>query len=89
MSRSRWIDLPSEGSLRTRRVVYGCYPWVRLIPTNCPQTRVAKPAKDGGYGIRPISSLLILKQLMETIYPGQHVKPCDYFDLIGGSSTGG
>ncbi|WKT53739.1 Patatin-like phospholipase domain [Fusarium oxysporum f. sp. vasinfectum] len=41
---------------------------------------------DGG-GIRGISTLIILKHLMKRIHPPQ--KPCDYFDLIGGTSTGG
>jgi predicted acylesterase/phospholipase RssA len=43
---------------------------------------------DGG-GVRGLSSLMILKQLMETINPRQPPKPCDYFDMIGGTSTGG
>ncbi|KAI0164298.1 FabD/lysophospholipase-like protein [Hypoxylon sp. FL1284] len=47
---------------------------------------------DGG-GIRGLSSLLILQKIMETIQKDQHLeqvpRPCDYFDLIGGTSTGG
>jgi len=43
---------------------------------------------DGG-GVRGLSSLQILKQLMEFINPEQPPKPCDYFDMIGGTSTGG
>jgi len=53
---------------------------------------------DGG-GVRGISSLYILKELMEQITL-QHIaenpdaeevapRPCDYFDLICGTSTGG
>jgi patatin-like phospholipase/acyl hydrolase len=47
-------------------------------------------ALDGG-GIRGLSSLLILKQLMRQIDPDaeEPPKPCDYFDMIGGTSTGG
>ena len=46
---------------------------------------------DGG-GVRGLSSLLILRDIMKDI--GQQVdatdvKPCEYFDLIGGTSTGG
>jgi Patatin-like phospholipase len=47
---------------------------------------------DGG-GIRGLSSLQILKQLMEAI--GREAglasapKPCETFDMIGGTSTGG
>ena len=49
-------------------------------------------ALDGG-GIRGLSSLQILKQLMERIRTEAGLdtppKPCDYFDMIGGTSTGG
>lgn len=45
---------------------------------------------DGG-GVRGLSSLYILRNLMEKIDPGAEElpKPCDYFDMIGGTSTGG
>jgi predicted acylesterase/phospholipase RssA len=43
---------------------------------------------DGG-GVRGLSSLFILKQLMEAINPDDPPKPCNYFDMIGGTSTGG
>lgn len=43
---------------------------------------------DGG-GVRGLSSLAILKRLMETINPNAPPKPCEYFDMIGGTSTGG
>ncbi|KAK0660303.1 Patatin-like protein 5 [Lasiodiplodia hormozganensis] len=55
---------------------------------------------DGG-GVRGLSSLMVLDDLMENIAheekrlgkrdPGhtKPLKPCDYFDLIGGTSTGG
>lgn len=45
-------------------------------------------ALDGG-GVRGLSTLQILKQLMDTIDPESPPKPCDYFDMIGGTSTGG
>ncbi|KAF2147300.1 uncharacterized protein K452DRAFT_293746 [Aplosporella prunicola CBS 121167] len=55
---------------------------------------------DGG-GVRGLSSLMILGELMENIAQEEKrlgkrainddtlLKPCDYFDLIGGTSTGG
>ncbi|KAI9891753.1 MAG: hypothetical protein M1814_002503 [Vezdaea aestivalis] len=43
---------------------------------------------DGG-GVRGLSSLIILKRLMETINPEAPPKPCEYFDMIGGTSAGG
>jgi Patatin-like phospholipase len=41
---------------------------------------------DGG-GVRGKASLLMLKEIMRHIKPG--AKPCDFFDLIAGTSTGG
>lgn len=53
---------------------------------------VADTVRDGG-GIRGISSLLILENIMEKIHEikglDQIPRPCEYFDLIGGTSTGG
>lgn len=47
---------------------------------------------DGG-GVRGLSSLLVLRQIMEEIQrqtdAQETPRPCDYFDLIGGTSTGG
>ena len=43
---------------------------------------------DGG-GIRGLSSLYILKQVMESVNPDCPPKPCEYFDMIAGTSTGG
>ena len=45
-------------------------------------------ALDGG-GVRGLSSLIILEQLMETVDSDSPPKPSDYFDMIGGTSTGG
>lgn len=43
---------------------------------------------DGG-GVRGLSLLYILKLLMEKINPEAPPKPCNFFDMIGGTSTGG
>lgn len=45
-------------------------------------------ALDGG-GVRGLSELLILGQLMHEIDPVSPPKPCDCFDMIGGANTGG
>lgn len=45
-------------------------------------------ALDGG-GVRGLSSLMILEALMETIDADSPPLPCEYFDMIGGTSTGG
>jgi patatin-like phospholipase/acyl hydrolase len=42
--------------------------------------------KDGG-GVRGIAALKLLKAIMEKGAPGK--KPCEVFDMIGGTSTGG
>ena len=53
---------------------------------------MAKPILDGG-GIRGAVQLLILDDIMETIrkeYQLEYTpRPYQYFDLIGGTSTGG
>ncbi|EGX51164.1 hypothetical protein AOL_s00054g540 [Orbilia oligospora ATCC 24927] len=44
---------------------------------------------DGG-GVRGLSSLLIVKQIMQQMAPNvRNPRPCDYFDMISGTSTGG
>jgi len=53
---------------------------------------VADAVQDGG-GIRGLSSLLILDDIMEKVRDIKRLdripRPCEYFDLIGGTSTGG
>ncbi|CAN9186125.1 unnamed protein product [Alternaria alternata] len=44
-------------------------------------------ALDGG-GARGLSALMILEQLMEAVNPNALLKPCDYFNIISGTSTG-
>lgn len=41
--------------------------------------------------MRGLSSLLILREIMRDIEINatENVRPCEYFDLIGGTSTGG
>ena len=43
---------------------------------------------DGG-GVRGLSALAIVQQLMISIDPDNPPLPADYFDMIGGTSTGG
>ena len=49
---------------------------------------------DGG-GVRGLSSLYLLKAVMDRLNKTRlsekkpEMKPCDLFDLIGGTSTGG
>jgi patatin-like phospholipase/acyl hydrolase len=53
-----------------------------------PSNGVRLLALDGG-GVRGLSSLMILRRLMATVDPDSPPRPCDYFDMIGGTSTGG
>lgn len=64
--------------------------WLEMSRFDEPRQRkgLALLCLDGG-GVRGLSSLYILKQLMETISIQNPPKPCDYFDMIGGTSTGG
>ena len=43
---------------------------------------------DGG-GVRGLAGLMILKYMMEAIDAQSPPKPCEVFDIIGGTSTGG
>jgi patatin-like phospholipase/acyl hydrolase len=56
-----------------------------------PQAELVRPillSLDGG-GVKGLSTLLILQELMERIDRVSPPKPCDVFDMIGGTSTGG
>lgn len=53
-----------------------------------PGDQIRLLALDGG-GVRGLSSLMILRRLMATADPESPPKPCEYFDMIGGTSTGG
>ena len=53
-----------------------------------PGDQIRLLALDGG-GVRGLSSLMILQQLMMAVDSESPPKPCDYFDMIGGTSTGG
>ena len=57
---------------------------VTTVYNFCSQANCA----DGG-GPYGMSALIILQPLMERIDPENPPKPCDYFDMIGGTSTGG
>ncbi|KIJ39534.1 hypothetical protein M422DRAFT_174893, partial [Sphaerobolus stellatus SS14] len=49
-------------------------------------------SSDGG-GIRGMSELLVLKEIMDRVQSQEKLfstpLPCEYFDMIGGTSTGG
>ena len=57
-----------------------------------PIARIANSYLDGG-GVRGLSELLILEQIMGRIKHDLNMAddplPADFFDLIGGTSTGG
>ncbi|KAH9203854.1 acyl transferase/acyl hydrolase/lysophospholipase [Leptodontidium sp. 2 PMI_412] len=57
-----------------------------------PHPPVCLLSLDGG-GIKGISELLILQHIMVAVHGrlglAEEPRPCDYFDLVGGTSTGG
>jgi len=57
-----------------------------------PHRSWADQVLDGG-GVRGVSSLVILDAIMRRIRDDNHLaevpKPCDYFHMIAGTSTGG
>lgn len=62
-------------------------------PTPLDSTGLYLLSLDGG-GVRGLSTLYILKGLMDRLNQAQPKdapikKPCEVFDLIGGTSTGG
>jgi hypothetical protein len=67
-------------------------PTLRLLSPGGFDTRfgsvVANTLPDGGR-VRSLSSLLILHRLMRSINPETPPKPCEVFDLIGGTGAGG
>jgi Patatin-like phospholipase len=65
--------------------------FVYFLLVSCPSLFIVSltlTTTDGG-GVRGLSSLYILQKLMQRINPESPPKPCDYFDLICGISTGG
>lgn len=66
----------------------GKYYWSSLAVV----AHVTNSCLDGG-GIRGLSELLVLEQIMERIKYDLNMDgdplPADFFDLIGGTSTGG
>ncbi|KAF3903232.1 hypothetical protein ABW20_dc0104579 [Dactylellina cionopaga] len=61
-----------------------------LNPPSYPDERPLRILSLDGGGVRGLSSLLILKQVLNREAPGvENPKPCDYFDMISGTSTGG
>ncbi|RAO73453.1 uncharacterized protein BHQ10_009465 [Talaromyces amestolkiae] len=62
-------------------------------PSSVDETGLCLLSLDGG-GVRGLSTLFVLKSIMDEVNeirePGSpRLKPCDLFDLIGGTSTGG
>lgn len=56
--------------------------------SSAPRKRISLLSLDGG-GVRGLSSLRILERIMECINPDDPPRPCDHFDMICGTSTGG
>ncbi|KAF8068910.1 acyl transferase/acyl hydrolase/lysophospholipase [Lyophyllum atratum] len=65
-------------------------PQVRLfavaVRSSCGLFRLVQPDLES---LRGISSLYILQSIMAKVTRDKNAKPCDYFDMIAGTSTGG
>jgi len=63
-----------------------------MLDSHIPLLPVCSHDADGG-GIRGVSELLILDEIMHRVQCDLDLRqmplPCDYFHLIGGTSTGG
>ena len=62
------------------------------FPAGSPPDRCPRILSLDGGGVRGLSSLLILRNIMEEIARRNdtaEARPCEYFDLIGGTGTGG
>lgn len=59
------------------------------MATDHPSGRALRLLSLDGGGVRGLSSLIILRYLMKLLHPSNPPKPCEYFDLICGTSTGG
>ena len=74
------------------REVSDFFPSVSFVMAILYKSHLIEGSLDGG-GIRGLSELLILKELMERIQYQEDLPevplPCEYFDLIGGTGTGG
>ncbi|KAG5643272.1 hypothetical protein DXG03_001239 [Asterophora parasitica] len=69
-------DLLPTGALYADQAILAVEPPLRLM------------SLDGG-GVRGISSLYILQAIMAKVANDPNAKPCKYFDMIAGTSTGG
>ena len=82
------IKVLSLGELQRIPLLPLPYPYTETLDWEVPLTY----SIDGG-GVRGVSALLILEAIMENLREmgglGETPRPCEYFDLIGGTSTGG
>lgn len=91
-----WTLTASAERIRSRVRLCASYLWVRLLASVF-ETRLLIVISDGG-GVRGYSMLIIVQELMHRTFvevegraPRRHEipKPCDHFDLIVGTGTGG
>ena len=88
--------VPFIQALERMKTVLGDPELRKAYPKDPQRRTVSLLALDGG-GVKGIFSVLILHAIMEEITiqskgikdAGEKARPCDYFDLIGGTSTGG
>lgn len=80
-------------SLCPKRMTMLAYDSCRLVRESLVARFFSLVDRPDGGGIRGLSTLLILRTIMHRIKTEEDMEkvpyPCDYFDLIGGTSTGG
>lgn len=83
-----YISSIDKAMLRPRSVTGLAQRMRQFMSSTMPGRNLNLLSLDGG-GVRGLSSLYILQRVMKSINPNNPPKPCDYFDIIGGTSTGG
>lgn len=86
---SQALSLPPTGVAEGRPLRLLSFGTTAALNSSQPELTVL----DSGGGIRSLSQLLVLENIMKEMKTNfdlrETPKPCDYFDLIGGSGAGG
>lgn len=98
---SRWLTKSTKSTKLLHGLIRSSLQ-VLCLDTTCASSRLVSNSRVGeepllmfldGGGVRGLSSLLILRRLMYTIEATDDLhrvpKPCEHFDMMCGTSTGG
>ncbi|RWA06113.1 hypothetical protein EKO27_g8993 [Xylaria grammica] len=74
----------------TRDIVRRAKETLRVRPQQSPKLdRTPRILSLDGGGLRGLSSLFVLRRILTEATGSQETKPCEYFDMMAGSGTGG